>query len=76
LLLKNLIFAFKTLIASKIYKRPNLITFFNDNNKLIRLIFVGDNCSIKVKKIKIRFQNQIYLTVQIILPLDMSEQLR
>jgi hypothetical protein len=40
LLLNNLIFAFKTLIASKIYKRPNLISLCDDNNKLIRLKFL------------------------------------
>ncbi len=76
MLLNNLIFAFKTLVASKISKHPNLITLFNDNNKVIRLKSVSYHYSIKIKKTKIRFQNQRYLFVQIILTLDMNEQLR
>ena len=35
-------FAFKTLVTSKIYKRPNLITLFDENNKVIRLKLVPE----------------------------------
>jgi len=57
--LNNRIFAFKTLVAIKIYKPPNLITLFNKNNEVIRLKFVGYHYSIKVKKKKIRFQRNL-----------------
>ena len=59
MLLNNLIFAFKTLVASKIYKQSNLITLFNENNKVIRLKFEGYFYSIKVKKKKIRFPRNL-----------------
>jgi len=59
MLLNNLIFAFKTLVASKIYKQSNLITLFNENNKVIRLKFEDYFYSIKVKKKKIRFPRNL-----------------
>ena len=52
LLLNNFILAFKTLVTSKIYKRPNLITLFDENNKAIRLKFVDYHYSTKVKRQK------------------------
>jgi hypothetical protein len=56
-------FAFKTLVASKIYKYPDLITLFrlcsitvfDVNNKVIRFRLVGYYHSTKVNKTKIRF---------------------
>ncbi len=60
--MNNLIFAFKTLVASKIYKRPNLITLFYVNNKVIRLKYFGYCYSTNVKKTKIRFQRYLAAT--------------
>ena len=58
LLINNLIFALETLVTSKIHKHPNLITLFDEDNKVIRLKFVDYHYSTKVKKTKIRYQNQ------------------
>ena len=49
-------FALKTLVTSKIYKHPDLITLFDENNKVIRLKFVDSHHSTKVEKTKIGFQ--------------------
>ena len=57
MLLNNLIFALETLVTKKIHKRPNLITLFEENNKVIRLKFVDYHYATKVKKTKIRFQS-------------------
>lgn len=58
-LLDNLVFALKTLVTSKIYKHPNLITLFDENNKGIRLKFVCYHYATKVKKTKIRSQRYL-----------------
>jgi len=50
--LDNLIFAFKTLVTGRIYKRPNLITLFDETDKVIRLKFVDYHYSTKVKRQK------------------------
>jgi len=50
--LSNLIFAFKTLVTSKIYQRPNLITLFDMNIKVIRLKFGDYLYSTKAKSQK------------------------
>ena len=52
---------------------PNLITLFEENNKVIRSKFVGYHYSTKVKKTKIRFQR--YLAEQNILTSDTGERL-
>ena len=52
---------------------PNLITLFEENNKVIRSKFVAYYYSTKVKKTKIRFQR--YSAEQKILTSDTGERL-
>jgi len=50
--LNNLIFAFWTLVKSKIYKGTNLTTLLDKENKVIRFEFVDYHYATKVKRQK------------------------